>query len=522
MKNQFLEKFNNLTLEKFNRFRIKAIDVNLYTKSIDIIFLFPEEIENVKKEEQQEILKVSKSILKSGANLKILFEQSHFDKDFFIKDYQVFLENYPAIASTEELLIDALKFDKKGSQIEIVQTVPSTIYDYLKNNNFEKEVKIFLNNNYCNDFIFTIIKENVDISNFDFTSTDEPTVVLERGGGRYIQPINVDALIGTEVYEKAIYIEDAISAKQNLVICGRLVRILELTRKLKEGETEAKKYYKFTIEDFSGNLEALYFPSKLTRDKITLLKEGKEIVVRGNYEQDKRDNKKFVYMVKDISYCTIPEDLVPNLRILEVPKNYKIVEPKNYIEKEQVSMFTRIKDYTNIPSLMNKTFCVFDIETTGLNPVEDRIIEIGAIKIENGVFTQTFSSFVNPQIPIPERITKLTSITDDDVRGQPLIEDVLIDFYKFCNDSVLVAQNIQFDYGFISNKGRPINIHFKNEQMDTLQLARKYVPGLRKYTLGYLTDHFGITLDNAHRAIHDAIATAHLFIKLMSKVDNIA
>ena len=173
------------------------------------------------------------------------------------------------------------------------------------------------------------------------------------------------------------------------------------------------------------------------------------------------------------------------------------------------------------PYLLGKTFCVYDIETTGLLPAIHKIIEISAVKIVDGKIVETFSSLVDPQCLIPEKITALTGISNKDVEGALIIDDVLPDFYKFVHSSIMVGQNnIAFDFPFLSTKAKAFNIYFDNEQVDTYVLAKKYIPELSKFNLNKLSEHLGIVNEKAHRALSDAITTAKVFIKLAKFIKN--
>ena len=160
-------------------------------------------------------------------------------------------------------------------------------------------------------------------------------------------------------------------------------------------------------------------------------------------------------------------------------------------------------------------FVVFDIETTGLYADKDRITEIGAVKVEKGVITDTFSTFVNPEIPIPEFITKLTGITDEMVAGAPPAEQALDGFLSFTGNLPVVAHNASFDTGFIKHNARLFGRSFENAVVDTLQLSRNMFPELGKYKLNLVAKHLGVKLENHHRAVNDAGATAHIFIKCL-------
>lgn len=166
-------------------------------------------------------------------------------------------------------------------------------------------------------------------------------------------------------------------------------------------------------------------------------------------------------------------------------------------------------------SLIEDDFVVFDIETTGFSKVNDKIIEIGAVKISKGEIIDRYSSFVNPQIPIPYEIEQLTSIRDDMVVDAPTIEDVLPEFLEFCKDTVLVAHNASFDMGFIIQNVKVIGLDSIFTYIDTVGLSRILLPKLSRYKLNTVAKALGVSLENHHRAVDDAGATAEIFLKLI-------
>ena len=163
---------------------------------------------------------------------------------------------------------------------------------------------------------------------------------------------------------------------------------------------------------------------------------------------------------------------------------------------------------------LNGTFVVFDIETTGLSFADDRIIEIGAVKVEGGEITDRFSTFVDPKMPIPYRIEKLTSINDSMVIGAGTIDEILPRFMEFCGDAVLVAHNADFDTTFIRRDAQRLGIERSYTIMDTLGLSRLLLPQLSRFKLDNVAKALGVSLENHHRAVDDAECTAHIFLKL--------
>ena len=161
------------------------------------------------------------------------------------------------------------------------------------------------------------------------------------------------------------------------------------------------------------------------------------------------------------------------------------------------------------------TYVVFDIETTGFSAVTDRIIEIGAVKVEDGKITDKFSTFVNPKRPIPFRITELTGITDEMVIDSPDIETILPQFIEFIGDAVLVAHNASFDVGFIEQNCKRQKIEADFTYVDTVGMARFLLPALNRFKLDTVAKALNISLENHHRAVDDAGCTAEIFVKFV-------
>ena len=166
------------------------------------------------------------------------------------------------------------------------------------------------------------------------------------------------------------------------------------------------------------------------------------------------------------------------------------------------------------------TYVVFDLETTGFSSEHDRIIEIGAVKYQNRRRVDSFSCFVNPKIPIPFRIEKLTGINDSMVIDAQTIEEVLPKFIEFCEGAVLVAHNADFDSGFIKTKAKQVmGIDKEYTVVDTVALARVLLPQLNRYKLDTVAKAVGVSLENHHRAVDDADCCAGIFIKFMTMME---
>lgn len=197
--------------------------------------------------------------------------------------------------------------------------------------------------------------------------------------------------------------------------------------------------------------------------------------------------------------------------------NFKVIYGmEGYIVDDKVNIVLNCSDKN-----IDDSYVVFDIETTGLSPKSHDIIEIGAVKIENRRITDTFSTFVSIDYNIPYNITELTGISDEMIQAHPKIDVALKKFLDFSRDSVLVAHNASFDVSFIKEKSRKhLNTHDELSVLDTLKLSEALIKDVKNYKLITLTKKLNITLENHHRAVDDASATAQLLLHLFRLLED--
>lgn len=160
---------------------------------------------------------------------------------------------------------------------------------------------------------------------------------------------------------------------------------------------------------------------------------------------------------------------------------------------------------------MLKSYIAFDVETTGLNPLEDELLEIGALKVREGRVAERFMEFIRPALSVPSAITALTGITDEMVAGARSGRQVVADFLDFCGDDILIGHNVSFDYSFVKCSAAAAGMPFEKKGIDTLKIAQKVHKDLESKSLGSLCDYYHIENRSAHRAYHDALATAKLY-----------
>ncbi len=157
---------------------------------------------------------------------------------------------------------------------------------------------------------------------------------------------------------------------------------------------------------------------------------------------------------------------------------------------------------------------VLDFESTGLNTAKARIIEVGAVKLVEGTITETFQELVDPEEALPPKITEITGITDANLQGQPKAAEVLPRLLAFIGDAPIAAHNAAFDANLLRSELKRLGLRYTGPVLDTLVYARKLYPKLKSYRLGALCKHLGVSLKNAHRAVHDAAATAQCLARM--------
>jgi DNA polymerase-3 subunit alpha (Gram-positive type) len=194
----------------------------------------------------------------------------------------------------------------------------------------------------------------------------------------------------------------------------------------------------------------------------------------------------------------------------QVPEDFKVIYGM------EAYLVDDLKGLVTNPAGQNfqDSFVVFDLETTGLSASACRIIEIGAVKIEQGKITDRFSTFVNPQEPIPYHIEQLTSINDAMVMDAPVIRQALPEFMEFCDGCMMVAHNADFDMGFIQRNCAEQGIACEKTILDTVMLARYLLPQLNRFKLDTVAKALKVSLDHHHRAVDDAECTAEIFLKM--------
>ena len=499
------------------------------------------------KEKKDEIQNFCLEMLPKKFKYQFDFIKNFISEERIENDFEFFMQKtFPSISyKLESVVIEGLKF-------VIKLKIDKLSYEHSKSKNFVSSAESYFKKMY-EDYDFVCVTENDDVfvqDEKELLKQNYKEEDVDIFANRKIEISNIVPIVGDLKETIVPYIVDKGVPEEQVILCGKIkdIKPVVIKRKPKvienvEDNAESKeeveekpetdieessdiqedpatpkyerKLYKFTLADFTGEIGCVFFSNKETQAKAEKLDVGSVIVVKGNLEDDKF-SKGVVMSVKEISYCSLPEQFEEYVEWKKEKPFYEYVEPEKVVIYRQDDLMSFSKEESVCSYLKNKTFVCFDFETTGLHYAEgDRIVEIGAVKIENGVITEKFMTYVDPGKPIPKASTEITGITDEDVKGAPNDVEALQDFYKFTRGAILTGYNIiGFDMLFLRGQGKTCRWNFDNEVVDTYKIAQKYVHGVRNYKLGTIAEKLGVTLDNAHRAVYDALATAEVFIKL--------
>ena len=387
---------------------------------------------------------------------------------------------------------------------------------------------------------------------------------FKRDGGRggrmpYRKSENPDVLYGRDFEGETMEIHEIAGEIGEVVLRGKIIRVEK--RELRSGS----KMMIFDLTDFTDSITIkMFLREDQEADADEAIKQGKFIKLKGITTIDRFDGELTVGSITGIKKC---EDFTTR-RVDNAP--VKRVELHCHTKMSDMDGVSEVKDIIKrakqwgMPALavtdhgcvqafpdashaldkgdafkvlygvegylvddmkeivensenqsLDSAFVVFDIETTGFSPVKNKIIEIGAVRVENGVITDRMDEFVDPEVPIPFEIERLTGINDAMVMGAETIGPVLGRFLEFCRGAVLVAHNASFDVSFISHNASVLGYEFQPTVMDTVALARVLLPNLNRYKLDTVAKALNVSLENHHRAVDDAEATAGIFLKFV-------
>ena len=382
-------------------------------------------------------------------------------------------------------------------------------------------------------------------------------------GGSIKKSDNPDVVFGRDFEDGAIPIEQIVGEMGEIVVRGKVLSLE--TREIRNEKT----IIIFSITDFTDTIMVKMFSrNEYVKDITAEVKKGAFFKIKGVTTIDRFDGELTIGSVNGIKkipdFTSVRMDNSPQKRV-ELHCHTKMSDMDGVSEVKDI--ITRAKkwghkaiaitDHGNVQAFpdanhalssddsfkviygveaylvddlksiienpkgqgLEDTYVVFDLETTGFSPVNNQIIEIGAVKVEKGRVTERFSTFVNPNVPIPYKIEELTGIRDDMVLDAPDIAHALPEFLSFCGGAVMVAHNAGFDMSFISKNCERLGYPCDYTVMDTVALARVLLPQLNRFKLDTVAKALKIPLDNHHRAVDDAACTAEIFVKFLKMLE---
>ena len=396
---------------------------------------------------------------------------------------------------------------------------------------------------------------------------ENTTVEIEVREGKFATPqiiqSSIRPLYGRSIRGKMIPISSISGDSGRIVVWGD---VFDIEKKVtKSGD---KNIFTIDITDYTGSTTAKVFNSIKESAVIDNVKKGDTIVVQGDVEYDKYagelvvnarsigtaqkvkvvDNaeKKRVELhmhtnMSQMDAVTSAGDLVNRayqwghkaVAITDhgvaqaFPDAMKAADKINK-DEEKIKIIYGVEAYFmddlvesvkgDADTGFDGTFICFDIETTGLSAARDKITEIGAVKVENGVITDTFSTFANPEMPIPQKITQLTGITDDMVKDAPSQSEAVGAFLEFAGDNVLVAHNAPFDTSFIAKACEDMGREYNYTSIDTVAISRAILTDIKNCKLDTVAKFLRLGDFNHHRATDDAEMLARIFINLCQRL----
>ena len=354
--------------------------------------------------------------------------------------------------------------------------------------------------------------ENVDDIHIDTVVKVDSTLRLveTRTGAKVYSRGKIDG-----VSQMPNYIIDVKGACENIVLCGKISQIEKKTYKNKRYNPDDAKsgpetlpFVKFMLDDTTAKIDSVCFAGKDEDvERILALKEQSQVVCMGKVSWSQFSSA-WSFTVNAIFEADINFDSIHLTSVKPVPDKYVTIKPEPYVDTTQKSLLDVGKVEEINPYFIGKTFVIYDLETTDVKTDLAEIIELAALKVVDGVPTETFQTLVKPVAAISQTITELTHITNAMVLDSPSIEQVVPDFFKFAHGCILCGHNIAgFDYPILNRIAEKSGYNFDNELVDTLLLARKYLTELPNCKLETISKTFGITHENAHRAMSDVYAT---------------
>lgn len=536
MVTKFFEEFTARSNGEFPMLKLNSAIYYKEDRSLVVKFIISAfEVRNFDDESKNKVQKILDEMF-SGVKVSVQYIRTYADNNVVKNKIHDFFNRYSQLIfrrlNDDNLIINIGEHD---IEIKIIFDTPT--YKILMAGDLIEKLHDFLDTNF--NYEIDILTEEIVQTAEELVEEEDihiDTVSSSKSAGLRL----VDVRVGDKIYAKGKvdeitqmpnYIADIKGACDNIVLCGKISRIDKRSYKNKRFDPNKPKngpetlpMVKFSLDDTTAKIECVCFASKDEDVEAILALDNNSVgdletvVCMGKISWSSYSNA-WSYMVNAIFEADIDFDSIHLVASKPVPEKYTTVFPQKYVDMKQKSLLDIDKKPTISPYFEGKSIVVFDLETTDLNTEIAEVIEIAALKMVDGVETETFQTLIKPTGAISEVITNLTSISNNMVLDAPSIEQVMPDFYKFTRDCTLVGHNIAgYDFPIVNRIGEKLGYHFDNDLDDTLLLARKYLTELQNFKLENLSKHYGISHENAHRAMSDVYATAEVLKIIASRM----
>ncbi len=494
----------------------------------------------------------------TGCNISVFYSNASLDKEFFESYYSNLLWEVKKAEPAFYYMLMGSRSELSGETLKI--TLIHGGMEMLTLKKCDKLIhKIILDQtNLSVEIEFIDKKENVKMPELAEVHYEEK----EKAPKKVVQKTTSgDVILGKSIKGEIIKIDDISEETDKIIIKGDILSVD--TKELKS----KKVIVKFIISDNTNSIGCKFFVSgDKASDILEEVKVGKTVCVQGELRNDPfereetisvRSIEKAVKKVKTddaevkrvelhchtqmsamdavcsakdvvkraISWGMKAVAITDHGVVQSYPEALKakgkepikiIYGVEGYLVPDTIDAVKNQKSYS-----MDDEFVVFDIETTGLDKNTEAITEIGAVKIKEGKVVDTFSTFSDPLRHIPEKITELTGITDEMVKGAPTEKEAIKNFLDFCGEAPVIAHNAKFDTGFIKVAAERNNLEFNNTIICTLILSQALLPELKKHKLNLIADYLNIENPNHHRAVNDAEVTGKIWNEFARKMKDL-
>ncbi len=503
-----LENINKHFENKFSFLKLYEVVYDKGLNVCSITFLYPFNHEELTNEERDQLTNYIREFLSLNAKVRLKLKKSFLDDNLIIKEIQNYFEaEHKALLPyifQENIKINSNEFD-----IKVNIGLNQDIFSILDETQIIINLTNFLTKRFIASFEVTLY-ENQERLPEELDFEDIPMPISPRTPRYKVQILN--SLFGGDISPNPEYINDNKKPKDSVILAGIITDLTKKNYIAKNGKRKGQEkcLYKFNLTD-EKSIECVHFSTKTSQPVMDKMEDGMYVLCLGHIQTGLGGG--ISYTIKRMALAQKCALEIKEVQPLTNINHKRVVFPEKIISSSQGNLFEEGPKYNDY--IMSNTFVVYDLETTGLDTESCEIIEIGAVKVEEGKIKEKFSTFVKPKGKIQAEATAVNGITNQMVAHAPDVQNAILDFYEYTRGCILSGYNIVgYDMKVLKNVAAKFGIKFDNEIMDVIILARQSNLRTPNYKLGSVVSALGLTLKDAHRAYNDAFATAEVLLEL--------